>query len=65
MKGTGFKNISDLHKASELSLRYNLAVAYDKNENSYFAVDNKEADIFATVLTTNGITFDRFIDPLY
>lgn len=65
MKGTGFKNVSDLYKASELSLQYNLAVVYDENEDSYFAANNKEADIFDAVLTTNGITFDRFIDPLY
>lgn len=65
MKGTGFKNVSDLYKASELSLRYNLDVVYDENEDAYFAVDYKEADIFATILTINGITFDRFRDPLW
>lgn len=36
-----------------------------QSENAYFAANNKEADIFDAVLTTNGITFDRFIDPLY
>lgn len=64
-KGTKFTNVSDLFIASDLSIKYNLAVVYSEEEDSYFAADNKEADIFEALLTVNKITFDRVVDALY
>ena len=57
--------IKSVEQIENYSLHYNLAVIYDESENAYFSADNKEADILDAVFTTNGITFDRFIDPLY
>ena len=64
-KGTRFINVSDLSIASDLSIKYNLAVVYSEEEDSYFAADNKKADIFEALLTVNKITFSRVADTLY